>query len=60
MLIISHTCNYSIIQVWKINAVILAILSYNLIDGMIIAVVIATELKQFQINYQNCNDHICI
>ena len=50
MLIISHTCNYSIIQVWKINA-ILAILSYNLIDGMIIAVVIATELKQFQINY---------
>ena len=45
MLIISHTCNYSIIQVWKINAVILAILSYNLIDGMIIAVVIATELK---------------
>ena len=43
----------------SINAIILVILFDNLIDGMIIAVVIATE-KQFQINYQNCNDHICI
>ena len=43
----------------SINAIILVILFDNLIDGMIIAVVIATE-KQFQINCQNCNDHICI
>lgn len=43
----------------KINAIILAILSDNLIEGMIIAVVITTELKQFQINCHNCNDHIC-
>ena len=43
----------------KINAIILAILSDNLIEGMIIAVVITTELKQFKINCHNCNDHIC-
>ena len=43
----------------EINAIILVISFDNLIDGMIIAVVIATK-KQFQINYQNCNDHICI
>ena len=24
------------------------------------AVVIATELKQFQLNFINCDDHICI
>ena len=42
-----------------LNNLGLVILFDNLIDGMIIAVVIATE-KQFQINYQNCNDHICI
>ena len=40
----THTCNYSIFHVRKINAFILVILFDNLIDGMIIAVVIA-ELK---------------
>lgn len=25
-----------------------------------VAVVIATEFKQFQLNYLNCDDHICI
>ena len=26
----------------------------------IVAVVIATEFKQFQLNHLNCDDHICI
>ena len=34
----------------KINPIALAILSDNLIDNMSVTVVIATELKQFQIN----------
>ena len=28
--------------------------------SQIVAVVIATEFKQFQLNYLNCDHHICI
>ena len=35
-------------------------LSSNFIEGMIIAAAMVIELKQFKINYQNWNDHICI